>query len=363
MIVFICPEPTPENERDGLMQRVTAVDTAFGEQERTILSLSFLGNRRRKSFRRSSTLTVEYLNVMLHWRRIARLARTASTVYVHTCNQALRILPLYFLLGNIVTDLHGALVEEIAMEGKRFACWRYKHIERIVVTRSAALVYVTHALKTHMEKKYVTVTGTPWIVPIFSKLVCPPEDLTRDESLVIYAGGLQSWQCIDEMLSVSAKIQDRLRFLFLTGQPAALKRKATKAGLKARIESKPWNDLPGQYAQAAMGFVLRDESVVNRVACPTKLVEYLHFGVVPVVKMEQIGDFPLYGYQYIRVADLVQGRLPSSQEMEAARIKNQVVVRAMEAEGREQLEQLVQAAASGEIFAHLTKPGRAAIAG
>jgi hypothetical protein len=361
MIVFICSEPTPQNERDGLMQRVTAIDSAFEGQERTILSLSFFGNQRRKIFRRSPVLTVEYLNVMLHWPRIAWLARRASAVYVHTCNQAFRILPLYFMLRNIVTDLHGALVEEIAMEGKRFACWRYRHIERIVVKRSAALVYVTHALKTHIENKYRTVEGSAWVVPVFSKLPPPPEDMARNEDLAIYAGGLQSWQCIDEMLTTAVKTQDRLRFLFLTGHPEALQRRAAAAGLKARIESTPWSELPGQYAQAAMGFVLRDDSVVNAVACPTKLIEYLHFGVVPVVKLEQIGDFPLHDYQYIKVADLVQGRIPSLQEMEAARIKNRIIVEAMAADSREQLERLVRAASSGTICAHVSKPGHVAV--
>lgn len=357
MILFICPEPTPDNERDGLVQRVKAIDSAFEQEERTILSLSFTGNLRRRSYQRTPLLRVEYLNVMLHWLRIARMARGASAVYVHTCNHALRILPLYFLLRNIVTDLHGALVEEIAMEGKRFASWRYRYIERVVVKRSTALVYVTRALKTHIEKKYGYLKASSWIIPIFSKLPAPPQEITKNADTVIYAGGLQPWQCIDDMLAASTKVQDRLKFLFLTGDPETLRLKTSAAGLNVRIESVPWSELPNYYARAAMGFVLRDETIVNVVACPTKLVEYLHFGVIPIVKLEQIGDFSLHGYRYIRVDDFLSDRIPTEQQMDEARTTNRNVIVAMAAESREQLARLVCAVADGSIC---LKPTQAA---
>ena len=35
----------------------------------------------------------------------------------------------------------------------------------------------------------------------------------------------------------------------------------------------------------------REEILVNAVACPTKLVEYMYWGVVPVVITPNIGDF------------------------------------------------------------------------
>lgn len=347
MIVFICPEPTSENERDGLIQRVKAIDAAFELQERMILSLSFTGNLRRAVFHRSPTLTVEYLNAFLHFPRIFRLARRASAVYVHTCHHAFRILPLYFISRNIITDLHGALVEEIQMQGRNAARWRYRHIERIVVRRSAALVYVSRALKTHMEKKYGRLRGSPWVIPIFSRLTVPPPGVVRCANLAIYAGGLQQWQCIDDMIAVAVKLQDRLRFLFLTSDPDILRQKAIAAGLNAEISSVASDELPGCYARAAMGFVLRDNSIVNAVACPTKLIEYLHSGIVPIVKLEQIGDFQQHGYQYIRMDDLLQGRIPAESDLDAARSTNRRVVEMMANEGREQLGRLVSCAVEG----------------
>ena len=40
-------------------------------------------------------------------------------------------------------------------------------------------------------------------------------------------------------------------------------------------------------------------------AAPTKLVEYLHHGLVPIVKYEVVGDAYSLGYEYLRYdADL-----------------------------------------------------------
>lgn len=362
MIIFVCPEPTPSNERDGLLQRVKAIDAEFEQHDRVILSLAFTRNLRMRVLRRSSTLTVEYLNVFLHWSRIYRLAKHASAVYVHTCNHALRILPLYLILKNIVTDLHGAVPEEIAVEGKRFASWRYKYIERVVVAHSAALIFVTRAMRAHFEKKYGTLRPVSFVIPIFSTLP-PAVDQQRESALVIYAGGVQSWQCIDEMIEASLTLASQCRVIFLTGDPQTFRKKAEARGLKAQIETVPREELPRWYARACFGFVLRDDCVVNTVACPTKLVEYMQFGVIPIVKLVEIGDFASYGYRYIRLLDCVEGKLPSVAEMESARDINRSIVEQMAIDGRTELLNLVTLASQGKIRKAPVEIRRATYAG
>lgn len=54
-------------------------------------------------------------------------------------------------------------------------------------------------------------------------------------------------------------------------------------------------------------FVLRDDILVNQVACPTKIVEYLNYGIKPIVLSEKIGDFKEYGYEYIFINQLDGG--------------------------------------------------------
>ena len=60
-----------------------------------------------------------------------------------------------------------------------------------------------------------------------------------------------------------------------------------------------------------LGFVLRDDVLVNRVACPTKLLEYIQYGVLPIVLSDAIGDFKELGYKYIGLDDFVNLRFDS----------------------------------------------------
>jgi len=62
------------------------------------------------------------------------------------------------------------------------------------------------------------------------------------------------------------------------------------------------------------GILLRDDIAVNNVACPTKLIEYLSCGVLPVLKTSHIGDFERYGMNYIPLEDFRKGTIPGSEE-------------------------------------------------
>lgn len=71
-------------------------------------------------------------------------------------------------------------------------------------------------------------------------------------------------------------------------------------------------DLPAAYGTADFGLILRDESSVNQVSCPTKLVEYLLFGLVPVVRSPHMGDFHRLGFAYVTEEEFRDGFIPDS---------------------------------------------------
>ena len=64
------------------------------------------------------------------------------------------------------------------------------------------------------------------------------------------------------------------------------------------------------YQESHYGFILREDIVVNHVACPTKLIEYLAMGVIPIVDCEKIGDFSEMGMRYVYLNDLLDHNLP-----------------------------------------------------
>ena len=60
-------------------------------------------------------------------------------------------------------------------------------------------------------------------------------------------------------------------------------------------------ELSSYYEISHYGFLLRDHHPLNNVACPTKAIEYLAFGITPIVLEENIGDFKQLGYEYISI--------------------------------------------------------------
>jgi glycosyltransferase involved in cell wall biosynthesis len=79
------------------------------------------------------------------------------------------------------------------------------------------------------------------------------------------------------------------------------------------VDSKSHEELLRLYPECHYGFILREDIIVNRVACPTKLVEYIAMGIIPIVDCEDIGDFKSLGMQFVRLRDFMAGQLPDEE--------------------------------------------------
>ncbi|EEP1053357.1 glycosyltransferase family 4 protein, partial [Salmonella enterica] len=149
------------------------------------------------------------------------------------------------------------------------------------------------------------------VLPIFEKTTINPNHSKWESNTfeTIYAGGMQAWQNIDLMIKVTKGGDTRnIKFNFFFPQELISDFKL-KLGdrLDSRtimVDSLPKEDVIKVMTRCHLGFVLRDDIVVNRVACPTKLIEYLECGVVPIIKSPDIGDFNTLGYSFIRVEEL-----------------------------------------------------------
>jgi len=91
---------------------------------------------------------------------------------------------------------------------------------------------------------------------------------------------------------------------------------------QVEVDSVPRHSIFEYYDRASLGFVLRDDSLVNRVACPTKLVEYMCAGIIPIVEQPLIGDFYERGYEYILVDEFESAEAPSLEKLEDMRNHN-----------------------------------------
>ena len=345
MLLFVGREPNAGNEQDGMAQRVKSIDDRFLDTPRTILSIAFKRNLRRRRIQRSETLTVEQVNALMHLFHIWMLVWKSRTTYVHSCYNACTILPLYLFKKRIITDMHGVVPEEELLKGN---IWRSRVlgiVEKVVLRRSAAVVFVTEAMKGHFQAKYqLSAEKQHFTIPILPSGTCNSSTARRQDDLVIYAGGLQTWQRVDRMLEVAEMMSGQYRFLFLTGSPELLKAKLHNIGTHdIKVDSVPNAAIAEFYGRASYGFLLRDNSIINRVACPTKLVEYMRAGVIPIVEQPLIGDFEALGYRYILVKDFLEDAHPCSAECEIWRKQNTDIVSTLEAATLEESEKLRQA--------------------
>lgn len=280
MILFIAPNPKSTNKHEGFLQRISAIDKLFTEEE--------------KIYYEDLSGDAEVTNALLR----------ARTIYVHSIYEAARVIDLYEIYGyKIITDLHGVVVEELALAGEDGMTTGFAAIEAKVFQYSTKFVVVTKAMADYFEKKYSYQNNEyEWItLPIFNSFSGGQCHKKNAKPLhIIYAGGVQPWQNVNLMLEATRKLGDKYKFTYLTHDTQMFQ------DIKdlATVKSVDHNEISEYYQKSHFGLMLRDNSVINRVACPTKLIEYLENDIIPIIKDPNIGDFIELGYQYVTIEQI-----------------------------------------------------------
>jgi hypothetical protein len=154
------------------------------------------------------------------------------------------------------------------------------------------------------------------ILPIISKYEQLSITADRQEDAlprIIYAGGVDKWQQIPLMLQIINTVYNLASWHIYTQEPEAFTALLPEE-LRIKdlsIKSVTRDDLLKIYPKFSFGFVLRDHNILNVVSCPTKLVEYIAFGIIPIMDEVNIGDFLELGLRYIKKDDIFKGKLPS----------------------------------------------------
>ncbi|MNL07568.1 hypothetical protein D3C87_1282490 [compost metagenome] len=126
---------------------------------------------------------------------------------------------------------------------------------------------------------------------------------------------MQGYQNISLMVENIKKIVDVPNYYFyiLTGQKQKMQEIFSINGLNDKknilIDSVTPNELDKYYKKAHYGFVLRDDVDVNNVACPTKIIEYLAYGMTCITLSNKIGDFYELGFEFINIDKLKTEKL------------------------------------------------------
>ncbi len=321
-LLVVSNYPTSSNIKDGMLQRIKTVDDEFSEWQREYVLLSYTSNRKPKTETyEDGRVTVYRLNVFIHYFIIRRLLNKNVNVYVHSL---LNLIYLFFFnlkKCRVTVDAHGSVPEEYDFNNKTVMSKILSFFEKRLFKRVNNLIFVSEEMKDYYVEKYPYLSNRNLIVkPIFSpnafvdsnendqKKMRESLQINNDDTVFIYSGNIQAWQNVDQVIDNMIEIaKDSYFFIFLTGEKDGMQKiidqKIGTRKIRYIIDSVQPNELYKYYSISHYGYLLRDEHILNRVASPTKLIEYLYYGIVPIMKYERVGDAFRMGFDYISIKD------------------------------------------------------------
>lgn len=339
IIWFLAPMFRSDRLADGYYRRIKAIDDIVGDSafkvylenspEHSRMDIDFVtDNRWAIAFNQNNAHHVEIVKA---------LKNEADINYSHSVMQ---ITPSTIYTGEgarLFVDMHGISPEENVMFDNLLDAQKANDNEEFVANYAKAVVVVTDAMKRHYLEKYEGFRPGFVLMPIFETDITVTEDrlakrdLVNGKPVVVYAGGLQKWQCIEEMQDAIAARNTEFAYRMFTNDPAGFETLWAGRTKPADmvVGTRSVEALKEEYNASHYGFVLREENEVNRVSCPTKLVEYLQHGIVPIMDTTQIGDFVDLGMRYVALEDFLAGKMPAETERWQMAVENLAVLEVM----------------------------------
>lgn len=319
-LAIVAPFPSRDRILEGWMSRISAIDAIFAGSRRIYLHIADHhradGDARLIQHGDNSWEACFSPHEGVHQQLVDQIISSVSCVYIHTIHLAEWLVP-WLNTGKLIVDFHGIVPEEEIMMGRPELAPRYARVEEAVLRNARGCVMVTAAMRQHFREKYPAIVPSVIVLPIvenIDSLSTIKSGATDYPVKAIYAGGTQAWQNLDAMLQMAKQAEGFASFSFLSHDWQLIEGRGRILGAPSGTKYRfcPKADLPQAYSQADFGLVLRDNTAVNRVACPTKLYEYLVYGLVPVVRSPALGDFEDLGYVYVKEEEFVSGFLPDS---------------------------------------------------
>ncbi len=163
-------------------------------------------------------------------------------------------------------------------------------IEKMALSISERVFVVSSPQLRHFETKYgLKLQDKSLVMP------CSNESLHEssfyaegkyERPVFVYAGSLARYQCIDETLEafrIAQSITPEASLMFLTSDQEKARTLVSRHGItNVSVGYAEKDELPTILSQAKYGFVIRDDSAINRVSTPTKISTYIANGVIPV---------------------------------------------------------------------------------
>ena len=182
-----------------------------------------------------------------------------------------------------------------------------KQVEKIAILDSDIQLFVTQKLREHYAQSIGYSSKNHVVIPTtldlsFQKALPSDTDISRrritqnipsNAILLAFSGGnadWQSFQLIDDFFVQHLSSNQQLHVLFLSKTDISNWKSKQQFGERIHQQFVKPNEVFGLLSICDFGLLLRDESITNQVASPTKCAEYLACGL-PVIISPSIGDY------------------------------------------------------------------------
>jgi len=238
--------------------------------------------------------------------RIAICRNVFSTV------MALKIKRLK-LLRKVVLDGRSAMaaeIEEYNVFPVEYIKKNIRKFEAKAVLYSDFRIAVSHQLINYWKKNYGYSQNKHVVIPctldtkyfndfnktIVDKKMIPikkEHGIEENDIVLVYSGSTapwQSFQLLEEFICPIMDQQSKIKILFLSKENEDNLRLKNKYNDRVLIKWIEHKDVLSYLNCCDYGILLREQSITNKVASPTKFAEYLFAGL-PVLITENLGDF------------------------------------------------------------------------
>jgi hypothetical protein len=218
------------------------------------------------------------------------LRKDKDFLIVGSCKLALE----FWIKGykNLIIWAQGIVPEEAIMLGSyKYKYYAHSFIEKVMLKRAKFIFMVSEEMLKHFESKYnLSLKRKTYIMPCFNENKIDEQSFQiKDKYLnntFLYAGSLQEWQCFEQTVKVYKKIEDTIsntKFYIYTKERTKAITILKQNGVRNYIvDFVSLKDLSKKIRNIKYGFVLRKDTIVNRVATPTKLSNYISHGIIPI---------------------------------------------------------------------------------
>lgn len=212
----------------------------------------------------------------------------------------------------VIFDYHGVVPEENEFDGyckKDDKKYTYlKEIEKEALLNSNSIICVSNSFKKYLVNEFNLQEQHIKVIPccINREMLNYDQDARHEirsklgvenRKVLIYAGSITKYQCIEEMVWIFKELKkkdNRFFFIFLSAYTNynIFQKLFRDNGISSKdyyIGSVPHNKVQKYNWAADFGLIIREEHLLNRVASPTKIAEYMSAGLT-IIGTEGIGD-------------------------------------------------------------------------